>query len=94
MKLLHSLAVAILLIATVASAQETRSTLTGIVTDSTGAVIPHARIVITDTDTGATTNVTSNGVGEYTVPFLEPGPYKIEVTAPGFKSYLHIGLQL
>ena len=94
MKLLHSLAVAILLIATVASAQETRSTLTGSVTDSTGAVIPHARIVITETDTGATTNVTSNGVGEYTVPFLAPGPYKIEVTAPGFKTYLHIGIQL
>ena len=75
-------------------AQETRATLTGRVTDQTGATIAGAQIVVTETDAGTKTNVTSNQAGEYTVPFLQPGPYSVEVNAPGFKSYLHGGITL
>ncbi len=75
-------------------AQETRSTLTGRVTDSTGAIIPHAQIVVINTASGAKTNLFSNSAGEYTVPFLAPGPYKIAVTSAGFKSFLHTGINL
>jgi hypothetical protein len=77
-----------------AFSQETRSTLTGHVTDSTGAVIPNAKIVITNTATGVKTLATSNGAGDYTVPFLTPGPYKLDVTMPGFKHYEHANLTL
>jgi hypothetical protein len=75
-------------------AQETRSTLTGRVTDTTGAVIPNAQISIMNTDTGAITRAVSNSAGEYTVPFLVPGPYQVTVLSPGFKSYVHNGITL
>ncbi len=95
MKRLSLLFLAIILASVPAAwAQETRATLTGRVTDTTGAVIPQARIVITNTATGATNNVASNGVGEYTVPFLAPGPYRVEVIAKGFKKYVHSGINL
>jgi hypothetical protein len=77
-----------------AGAQETRATLTGHIADPTGATIPGATIVVTDTATGVKTTVTSNGAGNYTVPFLQPGPYKVEVSATGFGNYVHNDLVL
>lgn len=74
--------------------QETRSTLTGRVTDSTGAIVPHARIAVTNLDSGAKASLLSNSAGEYTVPFLVPGPYRIAVTSDGFKSFVHTGIKL
>lgn len=75
-------------------AQETRSTLTGHVADSSGAAIPHAQITITNIDTGVKTTAQSNGVGDYTVPFLPNGRYEVAATAAGFKAYDHKGLTL
>ena len=75
-------------------AQETRSTLTGRITDSSGAVIPHAQITITNTDTGFVTAIQSNDVGDYTAPFLVPGRYKVTANQQGFNSYVHEGLTL
>lgn len=78
----------------VMSAQETRSTLTGHVADSSGGAIPHAQIVITNMDTGVKTTIQSNNVGDYTVPFLQNGHYEVSASAPGFKAYDHTGLVL
>src|ERR1700743_1017702 len=75
-------------------AQETRSTLTGFVADSSGARIPNAAVTITDTDTGVVTNAKANDTGVYTVPFLQPGHYQVVATASGFKTYTHSGLLL
>lgn len=83
-----------LLFAALAAGQSMRATLTGRVTDPTGAIVPNAKIVITDTQTNTTTVVTSNGAGLYTAPFLAPGKYQISVTCSGFKNYLHTGLVL
>ena len=94
MKVIQIAAIALLLTGGIASAQETRAILTGHVTDPTGAIIPGAKIAITDTDTGTVTNVVSNGAGDYTVPFLAPGPYQVSVTAPGFRTYIHKNLVL
>ncbi|WP_420236719.1 carboxypeptidase regulatory-like domain-containing protein [Telmatobacter bradus] len=82
------------LLATVltASAQEIRSTITGRVTDSTDAVLPHAQVQITDTDTGATAVIVTNAAGVYSAPFLNPGTYEIRVSVVGFKNYIHTGL--
>lgn len=70
-------------------AQVNRGTLSGIVTDATGAVIPDAHITATETATGSNYTAVSSGNGEYTVPFLAPGTYRVSVTAPGFKSSVH-----
>lgn len=94
MRKLTFLAIATLSLAVSAPCQETRATLTGLVTDPSGAVIPNAEITVVDTDTGATTHVKSNGRGSYTVPFLQPGTYKVSVQMDGFKAYVHSGLEL
>ena len=65
-------------------AQEYRGTISGIVTDATGAVVPNATVNITETNTGSLHKTTSNSGGEYNVPFLLPGNYRIEAEAPGF----------
>ncbi|MGO9088792.1 MAG: carboxypeptidase regulatory-like domain-containing protein [Terriglobales bacterium] len=67
-------------------AQEFRATLTGLVTDPTGAVVPKAKITATNVETGSTyTDVTTNA-GVYYMPYVVPGTYKVKVEAQGFKT--------
>ena len=56
----------------------------GTVTDSSGAVIPHATVVVTNTATGVASRVTTTSVGDFTVLSLIPGEYKVDAEAPGF----------
>ena len=86
--------VALGLAAAVISAQETRSTITGHVADSTGAIIPNAQITIKNEATGSITNTKSNNAGDFNVPFLQPGPYTVTVAMAGFATYTHTHLQL
>jgi hypothetical protein len=72
------------LFTTQAGAQSTTGSITGTVTDSTGAVIPHAVITATEVNKGITFHGRSNEVGEYLVLNVTPGDYKVEATAPGF----------
>ena len=94
MKPILTVVLAFVSLATFAMGQETRATLTGRVTDPTGAVVPNANITIVDTDTGATTTVRSNGAGAYSAPFLLPGTYKVTAQLAGFKTYVRTGLAL
>jgi outer membrane receptor protein involved in Fe transport len=59
-------------------------TLSGTVTDSSGAAIPNATIAIKNVATGVTTNAASNAQGLYSAPNLLPGTYEATVTATGF----------
>lgn len=86
--------IAILCLAAYATCQQTRATLTGLVTDPSGAVVPNATIKVVNSATGATTVVKSNSRGSYTAPFLQPGVYTISVQMAGFKSYRHTGVEL
>ncbi len=70
-----------------ASAQST-ATITGVVTDPTGAVVPGAQILIHGLDTGLDRAVTSDSGGVYAAPSMQPGPYSVKVTAPGFGVFL------
>jgi len=70
------------------------STLTGIVTDPTGAVIPNAQVSIKNTATGIVTNYPANSAGLYTAPNLIPGPYQITVSAKGFETEVRSGITL
>jgi len=75
-------------------AQVSGATLTGSVTDPTGAVIPNAKVSIKNTATGIVTNATTNSAGLYTVPNLIPGPYQVTVSAQGFQTELRTGITL
>jgi hypothetical protein len=87
MILFFTLAISVAALSVAAFGQEFRGTITGRVADVTGAVIPSAQITVTNQETGVKTPTTSNGDGQYTVPFLQPGKYSISVTANGFKTY-------
>lgn len=69
-----------------AHAQSDSGSIVGTVTDTTGAVIPNAAIVVTNVDTGRKLNSTSNGSGEFQIFAVPRGNYKADVTAPGFQS--------
>jgi hypothetical protein len=60
----------------------------GHVTDQTGAAIANAIVVATNTDTGARVTRASDGQGNFTIAPLQPGPYNLEVTSPGFQRLL------
>jgi hypothetical protein len=69
--------------AAVAYGQST-ATLTGIVADSTGAVIPNAQVVIHSLGTGQDRTLVTDSAGLYAAPSLQPGDYSLKVTASGF----------
>ena len=68
-------------------AQTTTGTINGTVTDSGGAVVPKAQIVVKERKTGLTYNTQSGQDGSYELPLLPVGSYEITVTAPGFESF-------
>lgn len=68
--------------------QSDRGSISGTVTDSTGAVIPGAKIVVTNPSTNATLNTVSSESGDYTAPNLPVGVYSVRVEREGFKPAL------
>src|SRR5436309_12483112 len=66
--------------------QSDRGTITGSITDSSGAVVPDAVVTVTHISTDTKTIVTSTSSGNYTVPQLQSGTYKIAVERQGFKT--------
>jgi hypothetical protein len=60
---------------------------TGTVTDSTGARLPHAGITLTNTKTGVMTSVLSTSSGTYVFEALNPGTYNLKATTAGFETY-------
>lgn len=58
----------------------------GQVTDQQSAAIPNAEVHVFDLDTSSETNAKTDETGNYVVPFLQPGRYRVEVSAPGFNT--------
>ncbi len=77
-----------------ALAQEYRGTILGRITDPTGAVVVGASIAVLHVETGVSTGTNSNGQGNYQVPFLLPGDYRIAVEHPGFKKVERPGIRV
>ncbi|HET8547963.1 MAG TPA: TonB-dependent receptor, partial [Bryobacteraceae bacterium] len=75
-------------------AQSITATLTGTVTDSSGALVPNAEVTITNTETGVRTAVTTDRRGGYTAALLPRGQYNLEVSAPGFRKFVQEGITL
>ena len=74
-----------------ASAQE-NAELTGTVKDPSGAVVPNAKITLTDASTAEVRAGTTNGAGMYDFPALHNGTYNLKVTATGFEAYAKTGI--
>ena len=67
-------------------AQTVTGSITGEVTDPSGAVIPNAKVTAQNVDTGVKTQVSTNDAGVYSIRFLPIGHYQVVVDAEGFSS--------
>jgi hypothetical protein len=76
------------------SAQDFRAALTGIVTDPSGAAVVGARVKAVNTTTNATADAVTNEAGRYSIAFLIPGKYSVEIEAAGFKKIVRDNVQL
>jgi hypothetical protein len=78
---------------TMAWAQATAE-LNGRVTDQSGGVLPGVTVTVTQTDTGFSRSVVTDDNGNYAIPNLPTGPYRLEVMLQGFRSYVQTGIVL
>jgi len=92
-RIILSLALLGLLTAGALQAQVTGA-ITGTVTDSTGAVVPAAGVVIRNVETGVERRVVTNSSGVYAAEALQVGTYRVEVSVAGFKRAVRDGVQL
>jgi hypothetical protein len=82
------------MLAATAMAQESRGTISGRVTDPSGAAVPGAKIEAYNADTNVALRTTSNETGNYQLPFVVPGNYKIVAEHPGFKKLERAGVRV
>jgi len=75
-------------------AQNATGTFVGHVNDGKGAAVPNAAVTIVNVDTQEERSLTTNEVGDYTVPLLKPGNYRVTVSAAGFKKETTSGIVL
>src|SRR6266702_4216942 len=71
------------------SAQDDRGNITGTVTDQGGAVIPNAVVTATHLGTNIKHKTTTNESGEFSLPSLAVGDYRVDVETTGFKTAIH-----
>ncbi|MBB5061942.1 TonB-dependent receptor [Granulicella mallensis] len=94
LKLLGITALLLLLVPGTSRAQNITADVLGTVTDSTGAIVPNAAVVIENLDTHETRNATTSPAGEYGFTLLPIGTYTLRVTAPGFSTFSQATLPL
>src|SRR5262245_25841197 len=78
----------------VASAQLSTAQLSGRVTDESGAVLPGVTVTVRQTDTGFTRSDVTAGNGSYVLSNLPLGPYRLDVSLQGFRTYVQTGIVL
>ena len=83
----------LLLTSPVAWAQATAE-LNGRITDESGAVLPGVTVTAMQTDTGFARTVVTDATGTYVMPNLPTGPYRLEVSLQGFRTYVQTGIVL
>jgi len=76
------------------AAQSITGSITGVVIDASGGVIPDAQITVIHKATNVRSNATTDSGGNYTVPLLPQGDYRMEVSASGFKRFVLEGITL
>jgi hypothetical protein len=75
-------------------AQVDEGTITGVIQDPTGAVVPNAKVTLSSTDTGLTLEKSASGGGEYTFAPVKIGHYSITASSPGFATTTQQNLQV
>ena len=75
-------------------AQGVFATLDGVLTDPTGAVVPNAKITLTDATSGSARDTVTDGAGFYNFVSVPVGTYNLAVSAGGFKDYAASGIAL
>src|ERR1700756_2391561 len=73
-------------------AQQITGSVTGAVTDPTGAAVVGAAVKLTNTQTGAVQNTTSDDSGDFRFLLLPTGNYSLQVSSSGFKSFRREGI--
>src|ERR1700721_3622299 len=79
---------------TAAFGQGTSASLTGQVTDNSGATVPGAAVTVTNTGTSLAQTATANSEGIYLIAPLPPGNYNLTVEVRGFERYVQTGIEL
>ena len=80
--------------ASVSLAQQASATVTGVVSDPSGAAVPNAQIALTNTNTQVVRSTTANNEGAYSLLNVTPGSYSIKATAKGFTTMTQTSITL
>lgn len=76
-----------LVIAACAFGQAETGSISGTVHDPSGAIVPNAAVTVTNLATSATRSVQTGDIGQFDIPALEPGRYRVRITGAGFQTY-------
>ncbi len=94
LRLTGTLLAALIVLSAPLFSQTSLGTVVGLITDESGAAIPHVAVLITNEATAASRSVISNESGSYTVPSLPPGVYTVQAEMKGFRTEIQKGLKL
>src|SRR5437867_8825415 len=86
--------IAIFFFVSILAAQGVRATIVGRITDDSGAVVPGAKITVTNTGTNDSRSVIVSDNGEYSIPQLAPGQYTLTADYTGFNKVVRSGIVL
>lgn len=86
--------IGLLVLASISCWAQSTAQISGTVRDPAGAVVAGAEVTATQTDTGAKRTVNTDATGSYVLPNLPVGPYRLEATAQGFRTYIQTGILL
>ena len=95
MRRIEKAAVSLVLVCIAGLAQEDRGTMRGLIKDPTGAIVPNASVIAVNVATNNQFKTSSGAsTGEFTIPSLPGGNYRLRVESPGFKTFIQDGISL
>src|SRR5688572_16538846 len=95
-RLLTGLCVSVIVVVLFSGSAAAQATgeLAGRVTDESGGVLPGVTVAATQTDTGFSRSVVTDAEGNWVMPNMPTGPYRLEVSLQGFRTYVQTGIVL